>query len=63
MSEFTSDKIDKAWAAYKKDRDPRAREFLLLAYAPLVKHVANRVAVGLPASMDVDDLISHGFFG
>lgn len=63
MSEFTSDKIDKAWAAYKKDRDPRAREFLLLAYAPLVKHVANRVAVGLPASMDVDDLISYGFLG
>lgn len=34
-----------------------------MAYAPLVKHVANRVAIGLPSSLDVDDLISYGFFG
>lgn len=35
----------------------------MLAYAPLVKYVANRVAIGLPPSIDVDDLISYGFFG
>ena len=36
---------------------------LILNYSPLVKYVAGRVAVGLPANIEQADLISYGIFG
>ena len=51
------------WAAYKGTRDGRARETLVLKHAPLVKYVAGRLAMGLPAHIDVDDLIGYGILG
>lgn len=51
------------WAGYVVDRDPALREQLILAYAPLVKYVAGRVAVGMPASVEHADLVSYGIFG
>jgi RNA polymerase sigma factor for flagellar operon FliA len=35
----------------------------VVPYLPLVKHVAARLAMGLPAHIDVDDLYSYGIFG
>ncbi|CAN5229407.1 RNA polymerase sigma factor WhiG [soil metagenome] len=51
------------WRRYKDDGDPRARERLVLAYAPLVKYVAGRMSSGLPAHVDEADLISYGLLG
>jgi RNA polymerase sigma factor for flagellar operon FliA len=51
------------WEEYKSERDPQARERLILHYAPLVKYVASRVATGLPASVEQADLVSYGMFG
>jgi RNA polymerase sigma factor FliA len=51
------------WRRYKDDRDEKARERLVLAYAPLVKYVAGRVGTGLPAHVDMADLIQSGIFG
>jgi RNA polymerase sigma factor for flagellar operon FliA len=51
------------WDGFKGARSPEARERLILHYAPLVKYVASRVAVGLPASVDQADLVSYGMFG
>jgi RNA polymerase sigma factor for flagellar operon FliA len=51
------------WDEYKSERDPQARERLILHYAPLVKYVASRVATGLPASVEQADLVSYGMFG
>ncbi len=51
------------WRRYKDDGDPRARERLVLAYAPLVKYVAGRMASGLPAHVEEADLISYGLIG
>lgn len=51
------------WTSYVADRDPATREQLILAYAPLVKYVAGRVAVGMPASVEHADLVSYGIFG
>jgi RNA polymerase sigma factor FliA len=51
------------WDEYKSERDPQARERLILHYAPLVKYVASRVATGLPSSVDQHDLVSYGMFG
>jgi RNA polymerase sigma factor for flagellar operon FliA len=51
------------WRRYKSDEDGRARERLVLAYSPLVKYVAGRMASGLPPHVDEADLISYGLGG
>jgi len=52
------------WERYKADTsDESARERLILQYAPLVKYVAGRVSVGLPATIEHGDLVSYGVFG
>ena len=51
------------WRRYKRDGDERARERLVVAYSPLVKYVAGRMASGLPAHVEEADLISYGLGG
>ena len=51
------------WKRYKTSADERARERLVVAYAPLVKYVAGRLSVGLPAHVDEADLVSYGLTG
>ncbi len=51
------------WERYKKAPDPAVRERLILQYSPLVKYVAGRVSVGLPATIEHADLVSYGMFG
>jgi RNA polymerase sigma factor for flagellar operon FliA len=51
------------WAQYHKSRDPELREQLILQYAPLVKYVVGRMAVGMPAVVDSGDILSHGMIG
>lgn len=58
-----ADETARLWAEYKRQRSPAAREALILMYAPLVRYVAGRVAVGLPPSVELDDLVSYGLFG
>jgi RNA polymerase sigma factor for flagellar operon FliA len=51
------------WRRYKADGDTRARERLVVAYSPLVKYVAGRMASGLPPHVEEADLISYGLVG
>src|SRR5215210_8052697 len=51
------------WSRYKGERDEKARERLVLAYSPLVKYVAGRMASGLPSHVEEADLISYGLIG
>jgi RNA polymerase sigma factor for flagellar operon FliA len=51
------------WRRYKSSGDERARERLVVAYAPLVKYVAGRMGSGLPAHVEEADLISYGLGG
>ena len=51
------------WQRYKEDGDERARERLVVAYSPLVKFIAGRMASGLPAHVEESDLISYGLLG
>lgn len=55
--------LDELWRRYKTGGDPELRNRLVLHYSPIVKYVAGRVAVGLPASVDRNDLVSEGVFG
>lgn len=51
------------WRDYKGSGDRHLRDQLIVRYAPLVKFVAGRVAVGLPQSVEQADLVSYGMFG
>ncbi|MEA2123810.1 MAG: polymerase sigma factor FliA, partial [Solirubrobacteraceae bacterium] len=55
--------LKELWRRYKEDGDGRAREQLVLAFAPLVKYVAGRMSTGLPAHVEEADLISYGLLG
>ena len=55
--------LGRLWREYKLTADPGIREQLILQYAPLVRYVAGRVGVGLPASVEQGDLVSYGVFG
>lgn len=52
-----------AWIEYKATANPAIREKLILNYTPLVKYVAGKVGVTLPAHIDNEDLTSYGMFG
>lgn len=54
---------EELWAIYRKARDPRIREAFITQYAPLVKYVAGKVAVGMPNNVEFDDLVGFGVFG
>ena len=54
--------LEDLWRRYKDDRDEKARERLVLAYAPLVKYVAGRSS-GVPSHVEEADLISYGLLG
>ena len=51
------------WRAYGSERAQLLRDRLMLHYAPLVKYVAGRVGTGLPAHIDIADLVQSGIFG
>jgi RNA polymerase sigma factor for flagellar operon FliA len=54
---------EELWVIYRKDRDPKIREAFIKQYAPLVKYVAGKVAVGMPHNVEFDDLVGFGVFG
>ncbi|QQO08239.1 RNA polymerase sigma factor WhiG [Breznakiella homolactica] len=54
---------EELWILYHKDRDPKIREAFIKQYAPLVKYVAGKVAVGMPHNVEFDDLVGFGVFG
>ena len=54
---------DDLWEEFKKTKSPALRDKFIKQYMPLVKYVAGKVAVGLPASVEFDDLVGYGQFG
>jgi RNA polymerase sigma factor for flagellar operon FliA len=54
---------DDVWRKYRKSKDPAIRDYLIKKYAPLVKYVAGKVAVGMPHNVEFDDLVGYGVFG
>ncbi len=54
---------EELWSEYKKCRDSRIRDAFIEQYAPLVKYVAGKVAMGMPHNVEFDDLVGFGVFG
>jgi len=55
-----SDDAMALWNEYNSSRDERLRDRLVLTYAPLVKFIVYRKIGELPASCEIDDLVSAG---
>jgi len=51
------------WLKYKKDKTQKLRDYFIRQYAPLVKYVAGKVAIGMPHNVEFDDLVGFGVFG
>jgi RNA polymerase sigma factor for flagellar operon FliA len=51
------------WRKFRQARAQPLRDRLVLHYAPLVKYVAGRLGAGMPAHVDVADLVQSGVFG
>jgi RNA polymerase sigma factor for flagellar operon FliA len=51
------------WEDYAATKSPAVKSKLIEAYFPLVKYLAERLVSTLPASVEVDDLVSMGTFG
>ena len=63
-SPFINDEEEDAlWKEFKKNSSAALRDKIIRKYMPLVKYVAGKVSVGLPASMEFDDLVGFGQFG
>lgn len=60
---ISSNSNNDLWERYKSTGDSDARQQLILLYAPLVKYVVGRMAIGLPAILDSEDVISHATIG
>jgi RNA polymerase sigma factor for flagellar operon FliA len=54
---------DELWRDFKATGSRLARDRLVLAFRPLVRHVALRTKQRLPACVDLDDLVSDGYLG
>jgi RNA polymerase sigma factor for flagellar operon FliA len=54
--------LERVWAQFR-DGSAKARERLIVHYAPLVKYVAGRLGAGLPQTVEQADLVSGGMFG
>ena len=60
---LTPEEIRERWDRFVTVPTPALREELILQYAPLVKYVVGRLAIGLPAIMDYEDVLSDGTIG
>ena len=55
--------LAETWRLYKRTGDQGARNRLILAYSPIVKYAAGRMASRMPAHVEIADLISYGMVG
>ena len=55
--------LDELWVEYRSTGSKTAKDKLLVEYAGLVKYIAQRVAMNLPASVEFDDLVGAGIMG
>ena len=54
---------DMLWDEFRRTNSPELRNRFIKQYMPLVKYVAGKLAVGMPNSVEFDDLVGFGQFG
>ncbi|QGQ46832.1 FliA/WhiG family RNA polymerase sigma factor [Metabacillus sediminilitoris] len=63
MTQFTLTDEQVIWQKWKDARDSQAGDVLIKKYMPLVSYHVQRISVGLPKSVNKDDLMSLGLYG
>jgi len=63
FKEYDSIDEDKLSERYSKSNEQSIRDYFVLKYAPLVKYVAGKISMGMPQSIEFEDLVSYGIFG
>jgi RNA polymerase sigma factor for flagellar operon FliA len=53
----------KAWVSFKEKQDPQAREDLIVHHMRVVRFIAGRMAIHVPNSVEMDDLVGWGVMG
>jgi RNA polymerase sigma factor for flagellar operon FliA len=63
---MTSNNSNTLLRKYKEEPNkltPQQKDKLIMEYAPLIKFIAQKIAVRLPSNIELDDLISSGVIG
>lgn len=60
---MTVDNETELWIRYKEQGDGAARDTLILRHMRVVKYIAGRMAIHVPASVEMDDLVGWGIMG
>ena len=59
-SRLNPSEAEALWRAWVTHSDDRARDRLVLSYAPMVQYLASKKVRELPAHCELDDLVSCG---
>ncbi len=51
------------WTRWKDQGDDEARDTLVVHHMRIVKHIAGRMAIHVPSSVEMDDLVGWGILG
>ena len=63
MSQVAKEEELQYWRKWKQSKNPKAGDFLAKKYMPLVSYHVQRISVGLPKSVNRDELRSLGLMG
>ncbi len=63
MAQITSEDDKRLWDKWVEERSDDVCNELIRRYLPLVHYHVQRIAIGLPRSVQRDDLFSHGLVG
>lgn len=55
--------MEKLWEEYGRTKSKAVKDKLLVEYASLVRYTAQRMAINLPKSVEVNDLVGAGIIG
>ena len=54
---------DEIWQLWNRERSQDIKDELVLRYLPLVEQTAGRMRIGLPRSVQLDELVNAGMIG
>jgi RNA polymerase sigma factor for flagellar operon FliA len=60
---LSPDEVDRLWAAFQESESATVRDKLIQNYLYLVRYVAGKMAMSVPPSVEIDDLVSAGVVG
>jgi RNA polymerase sigma factor for flagellar operon FliA len=60
---LSPEELGELWAAYQETETPAVRDRLIENYLYLVRYVAGKMAMSVPPSVEIDDLVSAGVVG